>query len=662
MLNPSRALAWIALVAVALLVSLLLLRRGTSRGAAPELERVVASSQPNVTALAELPAEGPRTVAGSEERDSGRAPIAPLDSSTACTVLGRLVDEHRGPLAGVPVRLYGYKGWAEGHDVPRLPGKYDLRGWEVASAADGSFRFEVPVPTVTPTQLRVEPDPFHDSAWLILGGEDADTRAPLRTGVNDLGELLLVVTGAIRGRVTTQAGAPLADAELHIGSEPWNTLGREGTADASGSYRIAHVKPGTYGVAVNCKGYLTAFTKPVLVEAGRFTDGVDFALEVAPVLAGHVVDEEGHGLAAAELQAWPSTSGRGAFGKSDANGSFRLALPVEVPYTLEVELEGFESHGLGRSARYEPGSDDLRIVLRRSVNARTTFVVVDAKTGAPVERFGLEIERDQGSAATNGWTSYRADPTPRHHAGGTLDLAARPGLDRFTVQAPGYLRVTGDVAHAGAGDPRQVVALVAGGTLSGRVSAGGVAAPNASVRLEPGRRKAGGFIPDLDHVFHTTADAAGSFRFDMLDPGDYRLVARADAGLATRELKIPRAGPVDGVELVLAPGATILGRVLAPPGRSPAGLEVYLMPWQLDVKQVTDAAGGFRFDGLAAGEHELLLDERAGVVTSLRERVTVTAGEAREVLLDARGKGTCEVALTLELGRRPAAGLAVFLR
>ena len=86
------------------------------------------------------------------------------------------------------------------------------------------------------------------------------------------------------------------------------------------------------------------------------------------------------------------------------------------------------------------------------------------------------------------------------------------------------------------------------------------------------------------------------------------------------------------------------------------------MPWQLDVKQVTDAAGGFRFEGLAAGEHELLLDDRPGVVTALRETVTLTAGEAREVLLDARGQGTCEVALTIELGRRAAAGLAVFLK
>lgn len=659
---PSRVHVAIALLAAALLIALLLLSQGTARDSTLPASSPSQVTETAGTAEIALPPEAAqRTAVEPMVADPLRVPTPVRSTAADCIVIGRLVDEHGRPLAGVPVRLYGYGSWADGHDVPRLAGMYDFRGWEIPSGADGSFRFEVPVPTVAPTQLRIEPDPFHDSAWWILGGPDASARPPLRPALNDLGEILLVGTGAIRGRVTTSSGAPLEGAELRIAQDPTSTLGREGLSDASGSYVIAHVKPGSYGVAVNREGYLSAFAEPFVVEVGRFTTGVDFTLQDAPVLAGRIVDQDGRGLEGAELEAWPTSSGRGAFGKSGPDGAFQLALPVSVPYTLEVQLEGFESHGLGGSSQHEPGSDDLRIVLHRSENARTRFVVVDAATGVPVERFGIEIERDQGSAARHGWSDYRAAPTPRHHPGGTVELAARPGLDRFTLQAPGYLRFTRDVSHAGEGDPRQVVALVAGGTLTGRVMNGEEPAAGASVRLEPGRRTAEGFAPSDEHVFHATADDAGRFRFDMLDPGDYRVVARAGAALATRELEIPEQGPVDAGELVLGPAATILGRVLVPPGRSLAGLDVYLGPRQLRLKSLTDAQGGFRFEGLSAGEHDVLLATRAGVLTACRECVRLAAGETREVVLDARGNGTCNVRLTLSLGARRAAQLGVRL-
>jgi hypothetical protein len=241
-------------------------------------------------------------------------------------------------------------------------------------------------------------------------------------------------------------------------------------------------------------------------------------------------------------------------------------LPQDEPYTLEVELAGFDAFGLDdRTTLYAPGTSDLRIVLKRSANALTRFMVVDAASGAPIERFGLEIERDRGSKATrNSWTSYRARPQPSHHPGGELELFARPGLDLFTVCAPGFVRRSGDVRHEAPDSPRQVVELVAGGTLTGRVLAAGIPAAGAAVRLQPGEldrdedSRERVFDPDSSArggvaMFASATDGEGRFRFDMLDPGTYRLNVRHTGGtlIEVVPLEIPERGAVDTGDLAL---------------------------------------------------------------------------------------------------------------
>ena len=615
--------------------------------------------------------------------DDARRSVAPATAPAAatdraeCVVFGRVVDENDRGLAGVSVRLAAYKVWAEGVDVPRLPGKYDMRGWDVLTALDGSFRIVAPVPTA-PVELSIAPDPFHDSAQEYFGGGDTEARAPLHAGDNDVGVFRLVATGAIDGVVRDEAGAPLEGAHLRVAHDRSTTLQRESDSDAGGGYRIAHVKPGSYGVNAERKGYLSEFRKPFQVEVGRVTEGVDFALRVAPTLSGVVVDEQGRGLAGAKLWGWPSSSGAGAGAKSEADGRFSVSLPQDEPYTLEVELDGFDTFGLDdRGTHYAPGTSDLRIALARSANANTLFVVVDAESGAPVENFGVEIERDRGSeAARNSWTDYRAHPQPGTHPGGQLEVAARPGLDRYTVVAPGFVRASGDVRHESGSSTRQVVRLSRGGSLLGRLLSAGAPVEGVGVRIESGSLRSpepGAGSSGAEPVFRAEGDSAlttstgpdGRFRFDALDPGTYRLVARSAHGELVERvpLKIGPRGDEDLGDLILLPGATILGQVLVPPGRSAAGLVVYLDDWREDVTQTTDAMGRFRFEGLSAGDHSLDIGEIPGALAEGEaERVRLAAGGTREVVIDARDRGTCNVALTIELAGRAADGLEVSLR
>lgn len=669
----ARTLASAALTIAALFLLLWLLRPSARHVALPGAEE---EALPSSAAAEEL--EDPTTLAPAPAMSSGRiaeearAPLAPTAATAAgCIVLGRVIDEERRGLAQVVVRLFGYKLWAEGRDVPRLAGEYDHRGWEARTDGEGRFRFEVPVPTAMTTQLSITPDPFHDSARVYFGGRNAAARPPLRAGENDLGEFLLAATGAIRGSVSSQAGAPLAGAELQVGADASTTIGREAVSDANGIYQIDHVKPGSHGVGAGAEGWLSEFRKPIEVQAGRVSAGVDFRLKAAPILRGRVEDEHGRGLAGVRLWGWPISSGKGAGAKSAADGSFTIVLPQDEPYTLEAELVGHDSFGKdARSKPFAPGSEDLRIVLPHSRSARTLFRVVDGDTQRPVELFGLEIERDRGSdAGRSGWTNYRANPQPATHPGGELELDARPGLDLLTVCAPGYVRLQDDVRHAAEGEPEQTVSLVPGGTLSGRVVAvaGDGPVAGAAVRLQFGQvRKSKDspvptFQPD-DMALQAVSDADGRFRFEMLEPGDSQLVARGpDDSVHERVLALPARGNLELGELVLVPGATILGQVVVPPGQASAGLEVYLDEWRHDVKRVTDAQGRFRFEALGAGPHRLLLAESPGRITSQSADLTLAAGETREVVLDARDAGLCALELTLVLGDAPAAALAVDL-
>lgn len=583
--------AGLALLGIALVF---VLWRGQERGSIALLgEEIAASRQEGPATLAhqsalEVAVNDPDASAQSVDtrlvaaQRSPNATESAASEASACTVFGRVVDQERRALADVPVRLFGYRGWAAGHDVPRLPGKYDFRGWEVRTDEAGAFRFAVPVPTIASVQFRIEPIPLLDSVSRDLGGDKSDALPRLHAGENDLGTFLLVATGVIRGRVASQSGEPIAEAWLRISNDPWDTLEREGESDASGSYEIAHIKPGTYGVAVDREGFLSAFAKPFVVETGRATDGADFVLAVAPTLRGQVVDEEGRPLAGARLSAQPANSGTGGIGRSSSDGTFEIWLPQVDRHYLEVELAGYVPIRVGAgSTAYEPGVNDIVVVLHR----------------ATTPEFPLPA-----GATVSGRVFRSANP-----AAASVEL-------------------------------RTVATVVDG----------------------PGKLA---FRANSDTVVRENTDREGRFRIAGVLPGTYQLVARATDGACVElvPLEVPPSGDVDVGDLVLKPGAAIRGRVLLPPGRSAAGLVVAVDAWQNALDTETDAEGRFRFDALLPGDHRLSLGEQPGRVTGLEARIRLESGETREVELDARENGTCDVALTLELCGAPAEGYDVSL-
>ena len=86
--------------------------------------------------------------------------------------------------------------------------------------------------------------------------------------------------GGVEGRVVDPAGRPLASAEVSV--DRWRA-----TTDADGAWRITHLEPGLYRIAVRRLGYRPS-RQEIQVEAGR-TALVTFVLELAPFMLDSLV-------------------------------------------------------------------------------------------------------------------------------------------------------------------------------------------------------------------------------------------------------------------------------------------------------------------------------------------------------------------------------------
>ncbi len=616
----------------------------------------------------ESPSAPPREVAPATHADA--QPVKPVG---ACVVHGRAVDQDDHPMGGVVARIWASQVWAEGIVVPRLPGKYDRRGWELTTSADGLFHFDAPVPTADRVSLTLEPDPFHDSMRLNFGGKRAESLAPLHEGDNDMGTLRLVATGAIRGSVHDEGGVPIADARIVLAPERSQTIGRDTTTDAAGNFAAGHAPAGPIGLNVQADGFLSEFRKPIEVELGRFTDHVDFVLHKAPTLSGIVVDDAGQPVEGAKLWGWPKSSGSGAGGKSLANGAFTINLPQDEPYTLESTLDGYESVGVGeRSKYYDAGTRDLRIVMKRL--ASSTLRVEDAVTHAPITKFGHYVVANESDHAEHSSYSQVVTPQNVEHAEGRVTVSFRPGIDAVDVGAPGYETQRFDPEAGAPPGGVFVVDLVPASAVFGIVRVDGAPAANADLRLERGFYTGGKdplgevtpkrFVVEQEGAATMHSASDGSFRFENLARGTYRLFAHAVGGQAASvdTFVVEASKPTDLGTIDLVSGASIRGVVLVPPGRTAGGLTVRIDDKNNGEKQVTDSDGRFRFDGLVAGAHQMFLEDAPGSTGAVPPvDVQLAAADVRDVQIDARAFGTCRVELTILLGDRPAAKAQVSL-
>lgn len=338
----------------------------------------------------------------------------------------------------------------------------------------------------------------------------------------------LPVGGTVEGRITREDGGPEADSEVVCvvmdQSGPLTNFAYTRT-DADGRYRFEHMPPTTM-IVVRMRvqsGTERPDVRPVqVVDDGTVT--VDFDAPRRGVrLHGRVLASDGTpvphqnlGLFQHEVARWNQNWVASSTG---ADGAY--VFDGVTPGRYEVYL--IEEMGLGLRCleELEIAGSDMEHELHLPPG-RLEVTVVDAKTGAPVERTVLSVMRASDKDGDSG--------SGRFAAYGMTDAQGRFG---FTDLRAGTYRVFAYPTRAGlgfaCGEPLQLDEDEPG-TLTLRLGEGGPV--DVLVHAPDGKALEGAAVVFFDedgeeHAFSRLplTDAAGSYRAHGLRPGNYRVAA-----------------------------------------------------------------------------------------------------------------------------------------
>lgn len=606
---------------------------------------VPAAKEPDGLRQAALPAPA-------EDADSQGGP-----AQLMCELSGHVMDDRGRSLEGAKVALY------RGEGEPMAT---------ATTGSEGRFSVRAPQQSDPLLELRVEGEWFHASERLEFGGKGWRGRLPLIPGERDIGTIVLAAAGAIEGRVFDASGAPFAGATV-------TTLeGATTTSAADGTFRLDRVSLGPDTLEVRAEGSPIA-EADLTLRASSVADGVEVRLAPTTWLRGRVVDHLGEPVADARVELDPVDRGDISRVRSGADGRFEVPfLWLESAY-LRVYAEGFNLWDSEESDQ-EVAPDSAAIHVELSPASNVEFSVVDAATGQPIERFGIEIRKGAGSEGMQ--VGGDAVPALQDRPGGRAVAGARDEFDSVVVFAEGYELFQDDVLAGGrtaAGVRAQTVRLQAveapkRGSIRGRILRDGAPLANAFVQVDGGiamgsrMKQLAGRSGDVflatgsdDPLVRTAAD--GTFTLDGLEMRLYRIRVHA-LGSATKELPIVDLGEgltVDLGDINCSAGGTVRGQVILPPGVSARGLMASVGHGLESVRAPLDDGGGFELKGVPIGDCTVDISSRDGDFEEGAEAdVVVTEGQVTDVQIDASGVGVARVRLELDLDGAPAADCRIF--
>jgi len=637
---------------------------------APDLAAAVDIAAPREPESLRRASESPSTAAETV-RAAAPSPTA------AVVVLARVVDESGRPIRGARGVLAARGRWNADVDPSAT--------FEALTGDDGALRIEAPLLTADRADLEVEADPYRTRAAVRF---DADAMRVLAPGTNDVGELVLGPAGRILGRVLVE-GRPVAGAVVStrspLPSIPW----RRATSGEDGRFALAHVDPATTELQTDGEG-LVESSMTVFVLPGRDADVGDVVLARATSIAGVVVDQDGAPCAGVRIEARSAKTDVSESGRSDAEGRFRVHVPVSGEYDLLVadtlrflRWGGPDAPG----ARFATGDESARIML--TAVARTTFRIVDAKTRQPILEIGLAV-RDvgRGRSALGPDEEEFEETWPRIVARSSNEVGerAQPGLHEVLVASPGHVPFRAAVLHDTEDAPVQTIRLERGRVLRGRVVRDGlpltavqVGVERALVPLGPKPQVPGSIELGHTHARDVSAFAgrarnvvtveAGTFEFTDLPPGtfDLRAAFGGVVGARLELLHVPADGALDVGDVVFRAGATIRG-VIDAGEHSPIG-------WLIGVSGrkeilVDRADGRFEVAGLPSGPVELYwyqqrvpgLESEVALMTDTGRsmRLELAEGETRDVRIDVAELAPARVTIRVLADGEPVADSVVW--
>ncbi|MHC4823520.1 MAG: carboxypeptidase regulatory-like domain-containing protein [Planctomycetota bacterium] len=633
------------------------------------------------------PAAGPRRtdLEGSGERtpDSAAAKAA---AQSLASFHGRVVGDQGTPLPGVEIQAFGLIGWASGFDGD--PSKL-AASWETTTDEDGFFAF----PETPRDRLRFLIEFRHpEFSTAELSNQPATVGRS-----RDLGTIELGPGFRLEGTVFDAFGNPLAEADvipfrdttrfnfsnLNADLRPLADAVR---TDASGAFRIEGLPARQVRLKAQAAHNYEAWSSSVVGRHGDAVDGIEIHLGAAREAFGVILDDQRQPVVGARIAA--ETKGTGernsAESISDSTGRFDLTLPQSSEgLFLTVGAQGFWIEEVDLEKNPVEGSIEIQLTPIPSLDGLILDENGRAIPGATVRlvenRQGLINPRDMlanAETVTAADGTFKLLPNLRDAWGG-----------RFTVYAWDKTHPTGSsemfrLRNAnGFKAPDLTITLGTGFRAYGTiVDPDGEALAGARIHLraltkprrnplgqEPGTQRGG------DIFAHTTSQADGSFSFDGLAPGDYRLEAYF-GGYSPAESE--DFGLVDSdfvAQLQLVESCGIDGIVQGPIDAFPNLRVTASSPGLDSLDTQVDAQGRFLFEEIMPGNWNLRLQDGDqdnsgssflwgnGEPLARLDGLRVPPGELvpATLELDLSGRGT--VSGTVNINGSPAADYSIFL-
>lgn len=360
--------------------------------------------------------DGAAVRTGIEFADTG----AGADDRVEVVLRGRVVDKWKAPVKGATVWLDfgrgGQRGGPAANRQRRVPDP-------VLTDAEGRFAFQ----GQAFRNLRVSLQVAHERH--AVGVFDKDVGNVSKTV--DLGDLVLMSGGELRGRVTDLDGNGIPGAELRLQPENANALrmlrDRDRllptfTTDNNGFFRRRHLGTGDWSVTATAKRHTESRSPTFAVEEEQVTDIDDIRLGPGFEVTGIVRNGRGEPVAAALVvmqsegrprgdnpESGPGRQGPGGRGggawagfaggrehrtTTDAEGRFALEHLPGVPMRLAVDADGYLDY---RQSGIDPTLGQLLQVALQD-GLRIEGRVKDSDN-APVTKFAVWAIRVRGLPA-----------------------------------------------------------------------------------------------------------------------------------------------------------------------------------------------------------------------------------------------------------------------
>jgi RNA polymerase sigma factor (sigma-70 family) len=472
---------------------------------------------------------------------------------------GQIVDEGGKPIARAKVQVKIENAVRPARGDSQTVYNNWLANGDDAAITDGEGRWRIDnVPRNAKVELSLlvtHPDHVSDENWGDTQRAGAISTARL---LERSAELRLKSGTVVHGRVTDDAGKPIAGAIVVRGDDPYFASTRsEFLTEADGRYRLPAQGPGNLALTVVAPGWApqdrTVDVQPGLpAQDFRMTRGRPITLRLVdsggkPIPQAFISIQRWNGRKALHNHDHPNVRDTKVPRRTDANGVWEWTWAPDTPVALHVYANGVAPLDLDLAG----GAPERTIILKPEHRVRGS--VTDAVTGRPIPAFfviPVDVFRKDFLCAEPNNAQAGKD--------GRLDyLATRTDIPiRLRVEALGYRAQDGPEFRIGDDAARtQDFRLRPSPPITGRiVDAAGQPVPGVGgARATPTHGATVG--PDRTEQKVST-DSAGHFAFP--DPGEpWAVVARSETGFVLGEFSDDRH---EAGTLTLRPCATIRGQ------------------------------------------------------------------------------------------------------